>query len=127
MKNPIKEITTHGKDNTLNIGNTIVQLHMTRVLAIAFQAFIRKTKISPSIIYHINQKQELECNLSFAPVEPNEEQYKLLFQEIKDAEQFLYSQNLLLEEIPHYETLNQMIFRHKEILAKLIEEKKKPI
>lgn len=126
MNNPIKEITTHGKETTFNIGNTIAQLNMTRVLAIAFQAFTRKTRISPSIIYHINQQQELECNLSFAPVEPNEEQYKLLFKEIKDAEQFLYSQTLLLEEVPSYETLNQMIFRHKEILERLVEEKKKP-
>jgi hypothetical protein len=111
----------------LSLGDTATQLTVCKTLALAFPAFHRKTGISAKLSFSYDTKEEnLEIALGFLPHEPTEEQYNILFEEIIDAEKLLLNE-YVMNTAPNYETIGQLIFKHREETNQIVARHKKEL
>ncbi len=111
----------------ISIADMATQLTVCKTLALAFPSFYRKTGISASFSFSYNTKEEnLEISLGFLPHEPTEEQYNTLFNEIIDAEKLLLNE-YVMNTAPNYDTIGQLIFKHREETNQIIAKHKKEL
>lgn len=111
----------------LSLGDTATQLTVCKTLALAFPAFHRKTGISAKLSFSYDTKEEnLEISLGFLPHEPTDEQYSILFEEIIDAEKLLLNE-YVMNTAPNYETIGQLIFKHREETNQIVARHKREL
>lgn len=119
----ITEVIEHTKNPTyLNMGNTIAEISISRILAIALPTFSQKTGKYVTLTFTLNNQQELQCDLLFS-AQPTQTEMSLLFDEIKEAEKLLFSKQILEEELISCDTVKKLEFRHTEILKNIISKK----
>jgi hypothetical protein len=111
----------------LSLGDVATQLTVCKTLALAFPAFYKRTGISAQFTFAYNTKeQNLEISLGFLPHEPNDEQYSILFEEVVDAEKLLINE-YVMNTAPNYETIGQLIFKHREETNQIVSRHKKEL
>lgn len=111
----------------LSLGDIATQLTVCKTLALAFPAFYKKTGVSASFSFAYNHKQQdLEISLGFLPHEPTQEQYSILFEEIIDAEKLLINE-YVINTAPNYETIGQLIFKHREETNQIVSRHKRDL
>ena len=110
-----------------NIANITTTLNTSRVLAIALPRFYEKTKIVTQISYiYKPEDKNIEILFGFSPREPSKEEYSIFFEEIINAENLLLNK-YIIDSSENYETLKQMVFKHKEDLRQIISKHKNEI
>jgi hypothetical protein len=72
------------------------------------------------------KEENLEISLGFLPHEPTDEQYSILFEEIIDAEKLLLNE-YVMNTAPNYETIGQLIFKHREETNQIVARHKKEL
>lgn len=108
----------------INFADIATNMNIVKTLAIALGRFYNKTKISPKMIFsYSDDEQGLEIGLAFAPREPSEEEYKILFEEINNAEKLLVDE-YIITSAPSFENLKQFVFKHKEDKNQIIDRHK---
>lgn len=104
----------------MNFTELVTELNISKVFAIALPSFYKKTKISAQLSFLYNQENDaVEINLGFLPQEPNEEQYKILFEEILNAEKLLLN-DYIINSLHKYENIKQLEFKFKEEMRQII-------
>jgi len=109
----------------LSIADVTTNLNICKILAVALPRFYKRTKKSAQFTFVYNPKSEgMEISLGFAPTEATEVEYNILFEEIIDAEKLIFSEQVLHSAIT-YNTIEQIIFKHREDMRQIIEKQKK--
>lgn len=108
-----------------SLANVATQLNICKTMAIALPRFYRKTQISAqfSFIYNPDTK-DIEISLGFSPKEPTKEQYSILMEELVDAEKLLINE-YVMNTVSSFETVKQIVFKHKEETQQIISKHKK--
>lgn len=104
----------------MNFSELITELNVSKVLAIAFPNFYKKTNISAQMTLIYNKESEgIEIGLGFLPQEPNEDEYKILFEEISNAEKLLLN-DYIVNNLNKYDNIKQLEFKLKEEISQII-------
>ena len=111
----------------LSLADIATQLNICKTMALALPRFYKKTGISAQFTFAYNNKeQNLEISLGFLPHEPNEEQYSILIEEIVDSEKLLINE-YVMNTSQNYDTVAQLIFKHREETQQIIARHKKDL
>ena len=74
----------------ISIADFTTQTNMCKTLAIALPNFYKKTQISAQFNFVLNSKtNSIEISLGFSPKKPTDEEYKIFFEELNNAEKHL--------------------------------------
>ena len=108
----------------INFADVATNMNVVKTLAIALGRFHQKTAISPKMIFsYSGEEQGLEIGLAFSPREPSTDEYKILFEEINNAEKLLVDE-YIITNAPSFENLKQFVFKHKEDKNQIIDRHK---
>lgn len=106
------------------IASLTTNLNTSRALAIALPRFYERTNITTQISYiYRPENKNIEILFGFLPKEPTKEEYSILFEEILNAENLLINKYIVDSSV-NFETLKQMVFKHKEDLRQIISKHK---
>lgn len=100
------------------------ELNICKTMAIVLPKFYKKTGISAQVSFTYDKEQNIEISLGFAPSEPSEEQYSLLMEELFKAEKLITDEHII-NISKNYENLQQLVFKHKEEINRIIDEEKR--
>lgn len=108
----------------ISLANVATELNICKALAVALPRFYNRTQISAQITFVYNKDSNgMEISLGFSPNEPTEEQYSMLFEELMDVEKLLIN-DYVINNSGNFETIKQMLFKHKEETRQIIEKQK---
>lgn len=107
----------------LSFADIATQLNTCKTMALALPNFYKKTGISAQLTFKYDTNQNIEIMLGFSPREPNENEYSMLIEILFDSEKLIYDEQVI-NESTNYETLNQMIFKHREEMKQIIAKNK---
>jgi hypothetical protein len=111
----------------LSLADIATQLNVCKTLALALPRFYKKTGISAKLAFaYENKEQNIEISLGFSPTEPTEEQYSILIEEILDAEKLLINE-YVINTSQNYETIGQLLFKHREDTKQIISRHKEDL
>ena len=107
-----------------NITDVATQMNACKIMAIALPRFYKRTKLSAQISFSYNKQENgMQISLGFLPQEATKEQYSILFEELLDAEKLLTNE-YIINNTSHFDTLKQFHFKHKEEMRQIIEKQK---
>lgn len=111
----------------LSLADIATQLQVSKTFALALPRFYKKTGLNAQINFLYNQKEEnIEISLGFLPREPNEQEYNLLVEILFESESLLTNE-YVINSCKGFETIEQLVFKHKEDTNQIVSKHKEDL
>ena len=111
----------------ISLADIATQLQVSKTFALALPRFYKKTGISAQINFvYNNQEENIEISLGFSPKEPSEQEYQLLIETLFESERLLTNE-YVINSCKGFQTIEQIVFKHKEDTNQIISKHKEDL